>query len=162
MKLNGSTYFYMLIPGDPLSVVLCDRIRHGGDPTMTQIDPPISNLYKTKLEGQQVIINKDSKVVILELNQVFRKAGIIFNWEDKYGWQAFGVNRSILRLVDMTKSKLLINFHSNESKKEYWINYDTLRNFIEKNKCEFKVSKNEYIINIPLVLFKEKPIFSGV
>ena len=128
---------------------------------MTLADPPISNLYKTKLEGQEITINKDSKVVILELKQVIRKAGIIYNWEDKFGWQAFGVNRSILRLVDMTKSKLLINFHSDQSRKEYWINYDTLRDFIQKNKCEFKVSKNEFIINIPLVLFKEKPIFSG-
>lgn len=129
---------------------------------MTQTDPPISNLYKVRLEGQEVFVNKQAKVVILELNQVFRKAGIIFNWADQYGWQAFGVNRSILRLVDMTKSKLLINFHSDQSQKEYWINYDTLRTFIENNKCEFKVSKNEYIINIPLVLFKPKPIFSGV
>lgn len=120
-----------------------------------------SHIFTTKLEGQEVTINKDSKVVILELHEVFRRAGIIFNWKDQFGWQAFGVNRSILRLVDMTKSKLLINFHSNESKKEYWINYDTLRQFIENNKCEFKVSKNEYIINIPLVLFKPKPIFSG-
>lgn len=120
-----------------------------------------SHIFTTKLEGQEVTINKDSKVVILELHEVFRRAGIIFNWKAQYGWQAFGVNRSILRLVDLTKSKLLINFHSNESKKEYWINYDTLRQFIENNKCEFKVSKNEYIINIPLVLFKPKPIFSG-
>lgn len=128
---------------------------------MSQTDPPISNLYRTVLEGQEIFVNKQAKVVILELKEVFRKAGIIFNWPDKYGWQAFGVNRSILRLVDLTKSKLLINFHSGESKKEYWINYDTLRSFIEQNKCEFKVSKNEYIINIPLVLFKPKPIFSG-
>lgn len=119
-------------------------------------------IYKTKLEGQEVIVNRQSKVVILELHEVFRKAGIIFEWADKYGWQAFGVNRSILRLVDLTKSKLLINFHSDQSKKEYWINYDTLRDFVEKNRCEFKVSKNEYVINIPIVLFKSKPIFSGV
>ena len=120
-----------------------------------------SHLYKTKLEGQEVTINKDSKVVILELKQVFRKAGKIFEWKDEFGLHAFGVNRSILRLVDLTKSKLLINFHSDESQKEYWINYDILRQFIENNKCEFKVSNKEYIINIPVVLFKPKPIFSG-
>lgn len=129
---------------------------------MAQTDPPASDFYRTKLEGQEVFINKTAKVVILELNHVFRKAGIIYDWNDEYGWQAFGVNRSILRLVELTKSKLLINFHSGKSKKEYWINHDTLRNFIEHNKCEYKVSKGEYIINIPLALFKPKPIFSGV
>lgn len=126
------------------------------------MDPPISNLYKTILEGQEVFVNKQAKVVILELNKIFNRAGIIFNWNPEFKTQAFGINFSILRLIELTKSKLLIKYNSNESKKEYWINYDTLRNFVENNNCEFRVAKNEIICNIPLVLFKPKPIFSGV
>lgn len=137
----------------------CFQVR--GD-LMTLTDPPISNLYRITLEGQDVTVNKQAKVIILELREVFRRAGIIFNWKDELGWQAFGVNKSILRLIELTKSKLLINFHSDKSKKEYWINYDVLRNFVENNNCEYKVSKDNIIYNIPLALFKSKPIFSGV
>ena len=123
--------------------------------------PPVSDLYKVNLEGQQVIVNKNSKVVILELKEVFRKAGIIFKWKDELGWQAFGVNTSILRLIELGKYKLLINFHSNKSKKEYWIDPFTLRDFVENNNCMKKINGTK-IFNIPLALFKEKPIFSGV
>ena len=126
----------------------------------TQTDPPIQDFYKVNLEGQTVSVNKNSKVVILELREVFRKAGIIFNWKDEYGWQAFGVNRSILRLIELGQYKLLINFHSDKSKKEYWIDPYTLRNFVENNKCVYN-PKGKNIFNIPLTLFKPKPIFSG-
>jgi len=123
---------------------------------MTQTDPPISDLYKVNLEGQEVFVNKSSKVVILELKEVFRKAGIIFKWKDELGWQAFGVNASILRLVEKTQSKLLINFHSKESKKEYWINPFELRDFVENNNCMKKINGVK-IYNIPLTLFTPKP-----
>lgn len=126
---------------------------------MTQ-DPPIQDLFKTNLEGQEVIVNKNSKVVILELREVFRKAGIIFDWKDEYGWQAFGLNASILRLIELGQYKLLINFHSKKSKKEYWIDPYSLRDFVEHNKCMKKINGTK-IFNVPLVLFKPKPIFSG-
>lgn len=113
------------------------------------------------MEGQQVFINKSAKVVILELRQVFNKAGKILNWDDKYGLQAFGINKSILLLIEFTKSKLLINFHSDKSKKEYWISHDELRKFVENNNCKYKVAHNNIIYNIPLVLFRPKPVFSG-
>lgn len=125
------------------------------------MDPPIQDLYKVILEGQEVIVNKNSKVVILELREVFRKAGIILNWADRYGWQAFGVNASILRLIELGRYKLLINFHSKESKKEYWIDHYILRDFVENNETVFK-QKGKKIFNIPVALFKPKPIFSGV
>lgn len=122
------------------------------------MDPQIS---KSILEGQEIIINRTSKVVILELREIFNHAGSIFEWDPKFGSQAFGVNRSILRLIELTKSKLLINYKSQETKKEYWINHDKLKQFILKNKCEFRVGKGSKLLcNIPLVLFKSKPIFS--
>ena len=123
---------------------------------MTQTDPPISDLYTCELEGQKVTVNKSSKVVILELREVFRKAGIIFKWKDELGWQAFGLNVSILRLVELGQYKLLIHFHSKESKKEYWIDPYTLRDFVDHYPCMKKINGVK-IFNIPLVLFKEKP-----
>jgi len=127
---------------------------------LTQTDPPISDLYKVNLEGQDVIVNKSSKVVILELREVFRRAGIIFKWKNELGWQAFGLNASILRLIELGSYKLLINFHSNESKKMYWIDPFTLRDFVDHNTC-MKQINGVKIFNIPIVLFKEKPTFSG-
>ena len=127
---------------------------------MTQTDPPNSDLYKCELEGQPVTVNKSSKVVILELREVFNRAGIIFNWKAELGWQAFGLNASILRLIELGQYKLLIQFHSKESKKEYWIDPYSLRDFVDHYKCMKRV-KGTKIFNIPLVLFKPKPIFSG-
>jgi hypothetical protein len=124
------------------------------------MDPLSVNFGKINLEGQEVFVNKESRVLILELKEVFRKAGIIFKWKDELGWQAFGINTSILRLVEMGKYKLLINFHSQESKKEYWIDPFTLRDFVEHYNCMKKINGVK-IYNIPLVLFKPKPIFSG-
>ena len=127
---------------------------------MTITDPPISDLYRCELEGQKVTVNKSSKVVILELREVFRKAGIIFKWKDEFGWQAFGLNASILRLVELGRYKLLINFHSDQSKKEYWIDPYTLRDFVDHNNCMKRIHGVK-IFNIPLVLFKEKPTFGN-
>ena len=123
---------------------------------MTQIDPPISDLYKCNLEGQDVTVNKSSKVVILELREVFRRAGIIFKWKDELGWQAFGLNKSILLLVELGQYNLLINFHSKESKIMYWIDPYTLRDFVDHYNCMKKINGVK-IFNIPLSLFKTKP-----
>ena len=127
---------------------------------MTLADPPASDLYRCELEGQPVTVNKVSRVVILELREVFNKAGIIFEWKPEYGWQAFGLNASILRLVELGRYKLLINFHSNQSKKEYWISHDELRKFVENTKCVKKINGVK-IFNVPLVLFREKPTFGN-
>ena len=117
--------------------------------------------FKLVLEGQTVLFNKNSKVVILELENIFNRAGIIFDWKHELGVRAFGVNYSILKFVEMSKSKLLINYKSVESKTEYWINYDVMRNFVNNNNCEFRTS-GKIIYNIPLSLFRSKPIFSGI
>lgn len=114
------------------------------------------------MEGQEVFVNKNSKVVIIKLYHVFEKAGIKFKWKDELGWRAFGINKSVLRLVEMTKSKLLVDFYSKKTKKQYWISHDVLRSFVENNDCGYRVAKNNLIYNIPLALFKSKPVFSDV
>lgn len=120
--------------------------------------PQLVNLV---LEGQPIMVNKSSNVVMFELRETFNRAGIIFNWKPEFGIRAFGINRSILRWVELTKSKLLIRYKSEATQKEYWINHDALRNFVQNNNCEFKVSDTKFVYNIPLALFRSKPIFSG-
>ena len=112
------------------------------------------------MEGQTVTINNDSKVVIMELDNMFRKAGEILQWPSVYGQTAFGINRTILNFVIGCRFKLLIRYHAN-STKEYWINYDKLRDFKKSVYCITLVSHSRTIYNIPVSLFKDKPTFSG-
>lgn len=120
------------------------------------------SLISRTLEGQQFIINTTSKVLILKIREQFKRAGLIFNWKEEYGKKAFGVNKSIVDLLCEKKLKLLIQFHTEKDQKVYWINYDTLEDFIKKNNNEYKVSDSKTIHNIPCNLFHTKPNFSGV
>ena len=122
----------------------------------------MSFLFSKTLEGQQFIINTHSKVLIIEIHEQFNRAGLIFNWKKEYGKKAFGINKSIINLIIKNKLKLLIHFHTKEEKKEYWINYDVIDDFIKNNNNEFKVNDSKLIHNIPCDLFHTKPNFSGV
>lgn len=117
---------------------------------------PISNL---KLDGQQVFFNSLSKVVIVEIQKPFMQAGNILNWDPRFGSPGFGINKSILDFVTKTKSKLLIKCQESDQK-EYWINYDSLKNFIDNNNCGYTVS-GKFLFIIPWLCFKSKPYFSG-
>lgn len=120
-----------------------------------------SQLIHKKIEGHDVIINMDSKVLIMDLAEMFRHARQKLQWDEKYGNLAFGINRSIINLVIGAELKLLIHFLP-DSNAEYWINYDTLRDFKKSVNCLSFVSKTIQVYNIPVSLFKTKPIFSGV
>lgn len=97
----------------------------------------------------------------MELKEIFRYAKQKLHWDDKYGQTAFGINRSIVNLIIGAELKLLIRF-SPEPSKEYWINYDALRDFKNSVPCLSYVSKTVQVYNIPVVLFVAKPNFSGV
>lgn len=118
-------------------------------------------LISKTLEGQQFIINTTSKVLIIVIREQFNRAGFIFNWKEEYGKKAFGINKSIVNELIENKLKLLVQYHTKEDKKEYWINYNVIENFIEKNSNEFKVSDSKLLHNIPCNLFHSKPTFSG-
>lgn len=107
------------------------------------------------------MINTETKVLIMELREIFRHARQKLGWAEKYGDQAFGINRTILNYVIGSKSKLLIRFIPNQDQ-EYWITFDIIRKFTKKVPCMFFVSKTKRVYNIPLSLFKIKPNFSGV
>lgn len=113
------------------------------------------------MEGQNTSFNIQSKVLITDLRETFARAGIIFNWGSNYSQDAFGINKTIIQFVIGTEAKLLIHYHTGLTKKEYWINYDTLRDFITSNNNLFRVGNDKLIHNIPLSLFKPKPSFSG-
>ncbi len=122
-------------------------------------DPP---LYNKSHNGQKFFFNQSSKVVILELREIFNHAGKIFQWDEKYGMTAFGINQNIIQFVLGTKSKLLIHYYSNDTKKEYWINHDVIKNFVTKNNNKKTLRGTNIILNnIPLSLFVSKPVFSG-
>ncbi|MFB5597693.1 MAG: hypothetical protein ACE5RJ_01575 [Nitrosopumilaceae archaeon] len=114
-----------------------------------------------KLEGQVFTINQNSKVIILELRIKFERAGILLNWPGEFGKTGFGINKSICNLVIGSKYKLLIRYKTKETSKEYWINYDKLRDFIKHHKSLFRVNMAKEVRNIPCNLFTQKPTFSG-
>jgi len=118
-------------------------------------------LIHKKIEGHDVIINLDSKVLIMDLAEMFRHARQKLQWDEKYGNFAFGINRSIINLVIGAELKLLIHFLPDD-KSEYWINYDALRDFKKSVNCMTFVSKTVQVYNIPVSLFRTKPVFSGV
>lgn len=97
----------------------------------------------------------------MDLAEMFRHARQKLNWNEKYGNLAFGINRSIVNLVIGAELKLLIHFLP-DLNSEYWINYDTLRDFIKSVNCLSYVTKTIQVYNIPVSLFKSKPVFSGV
>lgn len=112
------------------------------------------------MEGEIVSINIQSKVLILKLDNVFQFAGMILNWNTEHGCEGFGINRTVYNFVVGSKFKLLIQY-SKEPDKEYWINYDTLRNFVTTTNSLNRVKNNKPLYNIPLSLFLPKPNFSG-
>lgn len=102
----------------------------------------------------------DSKVVIMDLDKMFRHARQKLEWDEEYGDPAFGINRSIVNLVIGSRMKLLIRF-SPDPNSEYWINYDRLRDFKKSVYCITFVSPTVQVYNIPVSLFRSKPVFSG-
>ena len=112
------------------------------------------------IEGQQVLINMESGVIILEIDEPFMKAGKLLNWDlSVYGSPGFGINKSIINLVLNHKFKMLIR-HDTGTQKEFWLNHDNLKNFLINHNTEYKV-KSKWINVIPWKLFHSKPNFSG-
>lgn len=120
-----------------------------------------SQLIYKKIEGHDVVINLDSKVVMMDLAEMFRYAGQKLGWNPEFGNLAFGINRSIVNLVIGMEFKLLIK-HLPFPNDSYWINYDMLRDFKNSNHCLTKVAPTVCVYNIPVSLFKSKPVFSGM
>lgn len=119
-------------------------------------------LYFITYNGQEMIFNKNTNVVIIELREKFHYAGRIFNWDSKYEMEAFGINTKIIQFVLGTKSRLLINFNSSETKEMFWIKWNTIKDFINKNNNVKNLESNVRLNNIPVNLFVPKPFFSGV
>lgn len=96
----------------------------------------------------------------MDLAEMFRHARQKLNWDEKYGNLAFGINRSIVNLVIGAELKLLIHFLPDPNS-EYWISYAALRDFKRSVNCLSYVTKTVQVYNIPVSLFKSKPVFSG-
>ena len=111
-----------------------------------------------KLEGQEFIYNEESKTVVIEITQPFMKAGQILAWDSQFGVPGLGINKSIIKFTEQSKSKLLVKVLSNPGNKDYWINHDKIRDFIKNHNSEYSVS-GKTINVIPWILFSSKPNF---
>lgn len=119
--------------------------------------PPIHR----EIDGQKIIFNPESNVLIFDITTPFRSAGKFLGWKSEYGTPGIGINDGICYFVNDKRCKLLVNVLSAPGNKAYWINYDKLRSFIKNNNTHWRVSKKKYIHVIPWKLFTSKPNFSG-
>lgn len=118
------------------------------------------SIISKKMQGHEVTINTESKVLIMDLDNSFRHAREKLGWDEKYGDQAFGINREIVNFVIGAKFKLLVRF-GQDPNNEYWLNYDRLRDFKKSTFCLTWVTATVQVHNIPVMLFTNKPVFSG-
>ena len=116
---------------------------------------------KLKLEGQEFLYNQESKTIILEITQLFRKAGYVLAWNYSYGIPGVGINKSIMDFVIKSKLKILIHLLENDSQTKHWVNFTKLNDFINSNTSEYLVSGKKIHV-IPWSFFISKPNFSGV
>ena len=119
--------------------------------------PPIH----TEIDGQQVIFNPESNVLIFNIITPFKSAGKLLGWKQEFGTLGLGINKGICHFVNDKKCKLLVNVLSAPANKAYWINHDKLRSFIKNNNTQWRVSKKKYIHIIAWRIFSSKPNFSG-
>lgn len=117
-------------------------------------------IYLKTIEGQKILFNNTSNVVIIELREVFHHAGEKLNWNEKYGKLGFGINLGIVDFVIKRKCVLLVR-HKGFENIEYWIRYDTLKEFKKNNNFLTKIY-DTYLYNIPIKLFSTKPSFLGM
>lgn len=111
------------------------------------------------LGGQNVILNDLSKVLILNIHEPFYSAGKILSWPSEFGSPGFGINKEILRFV-ITDRKLKLLIRCDKApQKEYWINYDSLYDFISKHNTEY-FTHGLWLHLFPWKIFHPKPNFS--
>lgn len=110
-----------------------------------------------KLEGQEFIFNDipNPPVITLELIQPFMKAGDHVGWSiETFGQVGFGINQSIVNLIESRKTRLVITVLGWNSK--HWINFDKIRNFRKYNPCTYEKSGKTLFV-FPMKLFTDKP-----
>jgi hypothetical protein len=108
------------------------------------------------LEGQEFVYNEESHTVVLEIIQPFMKAGELLGWNSSFGLPGLGINKSIIKFVEQSKSHLLVRVLSNSNQNQYWINHDEIKQFVRNNYSEYVVS-GKTINVIPWKLFAPKP-----
>ena len=91
------------------------------------------------LGGQQIFFNAERKLAKTTINQPFYKAGKILNWHNSFGSVGLGLNKQIISFIIKTKSYLIIRVE--EESKEYFINYDKIKEFIDHNNTLYKAGK---------------------
>jgi hypothetical protein len=88
------------------------------------------------LEGQKVTYNEETKTLFLTIEEAFYSAGKLLGWERPD--PGIGLNTSIINFIKKYKCHLVIKVA--EANHSYWIYYDTLMDFINKNNCDYTIS----------------------
>jgi len=109
-------------------------------------------MNKIKFEGQEIEYSLASHVVRTTIEEPFYKAGKIFGWEGRT--PGLGINDKIIKFLKKMKSVLIV--HVSSANEDYWINYPTLKNWIDNNNCQYRVRNNVIVYVIPWNLFKKK------
>ena len=107
-------------------------------------------IVRKDLGGQQIVYNPNSKTVRFSILTPFMMAGHKLNWDiTKFGSVGLGINHSILKFLERTKSTLIVHIDSDNY--DCVIKYDDLSKFIKHNNNEWRTG-NQFIHVIPLQL----------
>ena len=86
------------------------------------------------IAGQKTFFNPENKTLYFSIKEAFHKAGRLLNWEDPTS-EGLGLNKGIIDSVMKYKVHLVVKVETEE--KWYWIYFDRLENFIQKNNTEY-------------------------
>lgn len=92
------------------------------------------------LEGQKVTFNEEAKTLFFTIGEPFYSAGRILDWPqrgiERENW-GIGLNGSIVKFIQLYKSHLVVRVA--DENQSCWIYYDTLKDFMLNNMCEYTI-----------------------
>jgi len=97
------------------------------------------------IDGQKIIHAPATKTVFIDIGEPFYSAGKKLGWKEKC--PGLGINEKIINFVIKTKSHLVVNVVSAGVK--YWINWDHIQSFMQKNECHWRVKAGVVVVVIP-------------
>jgi len=109
-------------------------------------------MNKINFQGQEIQYSLSTHTVRTTIDEPFYKAGKIFGWEGKT--PGLGINEKIIKFVKKIRATLIV--HVSSANEDYWINFPTLKNFIDNNNCQYRVRNNVLVYVINWQLFRKK------
>jgi len=104
-------------------------------------------------EGQLIEYNHNSKVARTTIHEPFYSAGKKLGWKNKS--PGIGLNQTLIKFVLKTHCRLVVFVLSAD--RNYWITSEKLRDFMQRNNCDWKVAGNTWLKVFDWKLFTYKP-----